>query len=272
MQSSPIRAIFTAIVAGFAKLPGLTGNGGKTVKVNAGGTALEVSKVTITEPATSATLTIPDGVVFTGPPASGTAATLAGAETLSNKTLTSPTMTAPALGTPASCVATNLTGTAVALNIGGNAATASNGYQAGDIKMTGATTYAGWLLCDGTAVSRTTYADLFAAIGTAFGVGDGSTTFNVPDARGRAPIGVGTGSGLTARAMGVKVGEETHVLTTAELAAHTHSVAFVGGGGGIPSSSINTNAISMQNTGSTGSGSAHNTMQPSIAFNFVIKT
>ena len=82
MQSSPIRAIFTAIVAAFAKLPGLTGNGGKIVRVNAGGTALEVSKVTITEPATSATLTIPDGVTFTGPAASGTAATLGNTETI----------------------------------------------------------------------------------------------------------------------------------------------------------------------------------------------
>src|SRR3990167_3176576 len=58
-----------------------------------------------------------------------------------------------------------------------------------------------YLLCDGTAVSRTTYAALFTAIGTTFGTGDGSTTFNVPDLRGRAPIGIGTGSGLTARSL-----------------------------------------------------------------------
>lgn len=50
-----------------------------------------------------------------------------------------------------------------------------------------------WLMCDGSAVSRSTYADLFTAIGTAFGAGDGSTTFNVPDLRSRLPIGVGTG-------------------------------------------------------------------------------
>jgi len=57
----------------------------------------------------------------------------------------------------------------------------------------------GWLLCDGSAVSRTTFARLFAAIGTTFGVGDGSTTFNVPDLRQRFPLGVaasGTGSTL----------------------------------------------------------------------------
>lgn len=51
----------------------------------------------------------------------------------------------------------------------------------------------GFLMCDGAAVSRTTYADLFAVISTTFGAGDGSTTFNVPDLRGRFAIGVGTG-------------------------------------------------------------------------------
>lgn len=51
-----------------------------------------------------------------------------------------------------------------------------------------------WFLCDGSAKSRTTYASLFAVIGTAYGSGDGSTTFNVPDMRGRAPVGAGTGT------------------------------------------------------------------------------
>ncbi len=63
----------------------------------------------------------------------------------------------------------------------------------------GATAPAGWLLCDGSAVSRTTYATLFAVLSTTFGVGDGSTTFNVPDMRETAPVGVGTrGAGVTA--------------------------------------------------------------------------
>src|SRR5690606_28135610 len=53
-----------------------------------------------------------------------------------------------------------------------------------------------WLECDGSAVSRSTYSSLFAAIGTTWGVGDGETTFNVPDLRGRTLIGAGTGSGL----------------------------------------------------------------------------
>jgi microcystin-dependent protein len=54
-----------------------------------------------------------------------------------------------------------------------------------------------WLLCDGTAVSRTTYATLFAVCGTAYGVGNGSTTFNLPDFIAAAPAGVGTSTGYT---------------------------------------------------------------------------
>ena len=59
-----------------------------------------------------------------------------------------------------------------------------------------------FLLCDGSAVSRATYSDLFSAIGITWGAGDGSTTFNVPDFRGRVLVGAGTGSGLTPRVLG----------------------------------------------------------------------
>jgi len=73
-----------------------------------------------------------------------------------------------------------------------------------------------WLPCDGALRSRTTYAALFAAIGTAFGAGDGSTTFAVPDLRGRAPVGTGQGTGLTARAIGTKWGVEAVLLSAAQ--------------------------------------------------------
>jgi microcystin-dependent protein len=71
----------------------------------------------------------------------------------------------------------------------------------------GASAPTGFLLCDGAAVSRSTYAALFTAIGTAYGVGDGSTTFNVPDTRGRMPVGKGTNTDIDA--LGENEGEST---------------------------------------------------------------
>lgn len=97
----------------------------------------------------------------------------------------------------------------------------------------GASAPAGWLLCDGSAVSRAAYADLFTAIGTAFGVGDGVSTFNVPDMRGRAPIGAGQGSGLTDRLLAASAGAETHTLTTAQIPAHNHGITDSGHGHGV---------------------------------------
>lgn len=80
----------------------------------------------------------------------------------------------------------------------------------------------GYLLEDGSVISRTGYARLFEAIGTTYGAGDGSTTFKLPDSRGRADIGAGQGSGLTNRVLAATGGAETHTLTEAELASHTH--------------------------------------------------
>lgn len=92
------------------------------------------------------------------------------------------------------------------------------------IDFAGTSAPTGYLACDGSAVSRTTYAALFSAIGTTWGSGDGSTTFNLPDHRGRTAIGSGTGSGLTARTVGTQnIGSEAHALSTAELATHSHS-------------------------------------------------
>lgn len=78
---------------------------------------------------------------------------------------------------------------------------------------------------DGAAVSRSTYAALFAKIGITYGSGNGSTTFNVPDSRGRSRIGTGTGSGLSTRALGASGGEESHLLSAAEVPTHDHFIA-----------------------------------------------
>lgn len=130
-------------------------------------------------------------------------------------------------------------------------------WQPGDLKLTAvAAPPAGWLACDGSAVSRTTYPALFAALGGAtspWGQGDGSTTFNVPDFRGRVPIGAGQGAGLTNRVRGEygggtldtaspKRGEEAHLLAAAESGTngnggtgyvsndHSHGVSIQSGG------------------------------------------
>jgi microcystin-dependent protein len=80
----------------------------------------------------------------------------------------------------------------------------------------------GWLLCNGDIISRTTYSALFSAIGTAFGAGNGSTTFALPDMRSRVGVGVGTGVSLTARTLGGTVGTESETLTSAQIPAHSH--------------------------------------------------
>ncbi len=139
----------------------------------------------------------------------------------------------------------------------------------------GAAAPTGYLLCDGAAVSRTTYAALFAAIGTSWGVGDGATTFNVPDLRGRTIIGAGTGAGLTARTLGQTGGAETHVLATAELPAHTHTVETrnaTGGDTGTVVSGNNATSMGQHTTSSVGSGTAHNNMQPWACCTPIIKT
>lgn len=81
----------------------------------------------------------------------------------------------------------------------------------------------GWLACTGFALSRTQFSNLFAVIGTTFGAGDGSTTFNLPNMLGRFPVGY---DGFTYQ-IGNTGGEATHVLTVAELAAHVHAITDV---------------------------------------------
>lgn len=154
----------------------------------------------------------------------------------------------------------------------------------GSVQMyAGATVPAGWLPCDGSAVSRTANAALFAAIGTTYGAGDGSSTFNLPDLRGRAPVGVGQGPGLSNRPLAAKFGEESHTQTAAEVGVHTHTVGASNGTGlavttaggddgtryGFPDDT-RTSAVVMVAHGNSG-GAPFNVVQPSIALQFIIK-
>lgn len=156
----------------------------------------------------------------------------------------------------------------------------------------GSSAPAGWLLCDGSAVSRTTYASLFTAIGTTFGVGDGSTTFNLPDARGRVLAGkdnmggtaanrlTAAGSGVTGTTLGSTGGAETHTLTTAQLATHWHTISgamgtmgVVGGAPSYQGADYNSGTpLGTPSVTSAGSGNAHNNTQPTLVANTIIKT
>ncbi len=132
----------------------------------------------------------------------------------------------------------------------------------------------GWLGCNGAAVSRTTYADLFTAIGTNYGSGDGATTFNVPDLQGRTAIGAGQGAGLTNRVPGQKIGEENHTLTPTEMPSHTHSLTMNSDTEGyalVESSHGYWKNTAATATTSTGGGAGHNNMPPDLVLNYFIK-
>lgn len=148
------------------------------------------------------------------------------------------------------------------------------------IFFAGSTPPDGYLVCDGTAISRANYAALFAVCGTAFGVGDGATTFNLPDLGGRLPIGTGQQGGGTLFARADHGGEEKHQLTVAELAAHSHSdsghnhslltpLEFVALTGEEPVSLIpavpGVTGTGFANIQNTGSDAPHNTLPPYLA-------
>ncbi len=132
----------------------------------------------------------------------------------------------------------------------------------------------GYLLCDGSAVSRATFATLFGVLGTIWGGGDGSTTFNVPNMQRRVPMGSGgASSGTIGNTVGSIGGEENHLLSINEMPAHTHgylnpNVISVGAGTGATGGDGGTNAT----TQSTGGGAAHNVIQPSAIVLMIIKT
>jgi microcystin-dependent protein len=156
-------------------------------------------------------------------------------------------------------------------------------FQTGDLKVSAVSTApSGWLACDGSAISRSGHTALFSAIGTTYGAGDGSTTFNVPDFQGRVILGAGSGSGLSVRSRGQKGGEETHTLTAAEQAdmalagnvpvttGSIGNIASGGGGSSVPTSTATWSSGGAVTTG--GGGGAHNNVQPYGVANVFIKT
>jgi len=155
----------------------------------------------------------------------------------------------------------------------------------------------GWLLAYGQAVSRTTYADLFTAISTTYGSGDGSTTFNLPDLRGRTIAGqddmggssanrlTNQSGGLNGDTLGASGGAETHTLTTSQMPSHSHTLGSnakisttfgtSGENTAVRRDTLSGSALDSFISGSTqaaGSGSAHNNVQPTIILNYIIKT
>ncbi len=165
----------------------------------------------------------------------------------------------------------------------------------------------GYLICDGSAQSRTTYATLFGIVGTTYGTGDGSTTFNVPDLRGRVIAGqddmggssanrlTGLTGGVDGDVLGGTGGDEKHALTEAQMPKHYHQMrgpnavtapqgsataatGLYGGGSADDTpddyATFSTGGSASSGSSSTGtnSGNDHNNVQPTMILNYIIKT
>jgi len=153
------------------------------------------------------------------------------------------------------------------------------------MEWTAATPPRGWLFADGQAVSRTTYRLLFQTIGTTFGAGDGSTTFNLPDKRGRVSVGCfgsDTGGRVTAATApgGIGIGKtgglEQVTLTIPQIPAHTHQISIDWGNGNSESTEPlyhgGTSGYNRYITDSCGGGQPHNNMPPFLLMPFIIST
>ena len=303
-------------------------NGNELVVLDTVGSAVNeltvANAATGTSPSISATgsdsnidlLLVPKG---TGVTKSGgvEVVTLTGTQTLSNKTLTSPTITTPTISSPASVSATTgnaaiieATGPDTNININltpkGSGSVLFGGVAPAltptgvVVPFAGTSAPAGWLLSFGQTVSRTTYAALFAVIGTTYGAGDGSTTFGLPDLRGRVVAGeddmggtsanrlTGLSGGVNGDILGGTGGLETHTLTVAQIPLHGHP-AYISTSGTDPNTTgglaLNAETVSTysaytgtlsstpgQQIGGTGGGDSHNNVQPTIILNYIIKT
>jgi microcystin-dependent protein len=142
----------------------------------------------------------------------------------------------------------------------------------------------GWLLCDGSAVSRSTYAALFGTIGMTYGAGDGTTTFNLPDLRGRVAAGkdnmggtaanrltAASAAALNGTVLGGNGGNQQHQLTMAELASHTHAIHLSGTASSSSGANEPHTTGPTKNTAPTGGDQPHNNVQPTLILNYIIK-
>lgn len=153
----------------------------------------------------------------------------------------------------------------------------ASGGDIGDIKLTAiASPTTGWLLCDGSFISRETYACLFAVIGTNYGAGDGTATFNVPNLKGRVPVGCDS-TQTEFNTVGKTGGAKTHKLTVTEMPSHNHSYERIQGlvvgreGGIVGEEWAADDNPRAGTTGSSGGDGYHNNLQPYITLNYVIK-
>jgi len=135
----------------------------------------------------------------------------------------------------------------------------------------------GWLLCAGQEVSREAYPNLFTVIGESYGIGDGGATFNLPDLRGRIPMGLDNMAGISADrvanteadSLGGNAGEEMHQLSFDELPSRNSYISHGTGGQGDSGGSFS--YVSNVTTDTVGNDQPHNNMPPYLSLNYIIK-
>lgn len=128
-----------------------------------------------------------------------------------------------------------------------------------------------WAVCDGSQMPISQNSAVYALLGTSYG-GDGRSYFNLPDMRGRTPMGQGIGPGLSPRYMGDKFGTETATLMVANMPPHEHLVSLGGtaSGSGGTMAAAGSGAVNPMPSGVAGSGQPFSVMPPTLVVNFLI--